>query len=102
MKVLKLEYSNYVMSSNFTGKVEFDNGENRWLVCGLLDRLDGPAVEYANGSKAWYKDGKWHRLDGPAIEWADGTKEWWVDDVEVSEEDYPAAVLIYKCKKVLE
>jgi hypothetical protein len=67
-----------------------------------LHRLDGPAIEALDGYKAWYINGKRHRLDGPAIEALDGYKAWWVDGVKVDEEDYPAAVLLYKCRMVLE
>jgi hypothetical protein len=64
--------------------------------------LDGPAIDWADGSKEWYVDGKLHRLDGPAREGADGTKSWWVDGVEVTEQDYLEAVLLYRCRMVLE
>lgn len=69
---------------------------------GLYHRLDGPACEYANGAKSWYVEGNLHRLDGPAIEWANGTKHWWVDGSSVTESEYPQAVLLYKCKQILE
>jgi hypothetical protein len=36
-------------------------------------------VEYPNGDKSWYKEGRRHREDGPAIEYQDGHKEWWVE-----------------------
>jgi hypothetical protein len=47
-------------------------------------------------------DGKLHRSDGPAWEAADGSKQWWVDGVQVTEEEYPQAVLLYKFRMVLE
>jgi hypothetical protein len=70
---------------------------------GKFHRLDGPAYERADGFyKAWYINGVHHRLDGPAIERADGVNWWFVDGVLVTESEYPAAVLLYKCKQVLE
>lgn len=79
-------------------------------------RLDGPAVIssiYKNFSKQdaewlgwyneWYLQGKRHRLDGPAVEdQYTGLQEWWVNDIQVTESTHPEAVLLYKCKLVLE
>lgn len=67
-----------------------------------LHRLDGPAIEAANGSKLWYKEDKLHRLDGPAVDSISENKEWWVDEFQVTEADFPQAVLLYKCKQILE
>lgn len=78
-------------------------GNKRWGNSNKeLHREDGPAMEALDGYKAWYINGKLHRLDGPAIERADGSKSWYVDGLEVTESEYPAAVLLYKCKMILE
>jgi hypothetical protein len=45
-------------------------------------------VEYSNGNKAWYLKGKFHRLDGPAIEYYDGTKFWFINGNEYSQEGW--------------
>jgi hypothetical protein len=82
--------------------IEGVEGSKEWRVNGKLHRLDGPAYDGYNGTREFWVDGKLHRLDGPAIDWLDLGKQWWVDDEQVSEEDYPAAVLLYKCKLVLE
>jgi hypothetical protein len=79
------------------------NGTKRWFNSkGELHRLDGPAYEEPDGTKRWFKEGRRHRLDGPAVDRSDGFKFWWVDGQNVTEEEYPAAVLMYKCKQVLE
>lgn len=36
-------------------------------------------VEWDNGDKIWYKEGKRHKTDGPAVESLNGYKEWWID-----------------------
>lgn len=78
-------------------------GTKRWFnYKRLLHRIGGHAIETKDGSKEWWFEGKRHRLDGAAIERVSGYKEWYVDDIEVTEEDYPQAVLLYKCEKVLE
>jgi hypothetical protein len=82
--------------------IEYISGSKAWYVEGKPHRLDGPAIEWVDGHKAWFKNGKRHRLDGPAVEFAAGDKEWWVDGVEVTEEDYLEAVLLYRCKVVLD
>lgn len=40
--------------SNFTGKIEYSNGDQVWLVNGLTHREDGPAIIWANGEKRWH------------------------------------------------
>lgn len=77
-------------------------GSKEWWVTGKRHRLDGPAVEWSSGAKEWYVEGNRHRLDGPAVERVSGYKHWWVDGVEVTESGYPAAVLLFKCKQVLD
>jgi hypothetical protein len=70
----------HVKLKEFTGCIEYHNGNIEWFKDGVYHREDGPACEYNNGFKAWYLNGKLHREDGPAREWADGNKEWWLDD----------------------
>jgi hypothetical protein len=78
-------------------------GNKRWFNSkGQFHRLDGPAFEGIYGNKSWWVDGKRHRLDGPAIDWSDGSKGWWIDGDKVTESEYPEAILLYKCKQVLE
>lgn len=102
----------------------YDDGSKHWWFNGKLHRLDGPAVEEASGYKEWHANGQLHRLDGAAViypighyEWwlngklhrldgaavirSDGSKEWWVDDVRVTKQDFPAAVISFllQCDK---
>ncbi len=70
---------------NYTGIVEWSNGDKYWYKKGELHRDDGPAVECWNGSKVWYFEGKSHRIDGPAIEYADGTKKWFIEGESFTE-----------------
>jgi hypothetical protein len=62
------------------------SGIETWYECGILHRLDGPAIIYPNwhvdGYKAWYVNGKRHRLDGPSFEWDDGTMWWHIEGVQ--------------------
>lgn len=81
---------------------EFTTGNKFWYIENILHRSDGPAREFVSGVKEWWVDGRLHRLDNPAIEWDDGSKWWYVDGKEVTESEYPKAVLLYKCKQVLE
>jgi hypothetical protein len=78
------------------------DGSTHWYVNGKLHRVDGPARELVGYSRSWWLQGKRHRLDGPARETTEGHVEWYVDDIEVTEAEYPQAVLLYKCKMVLE
>ena len=65
--------------ANFTGVVEFSNGDKHWYLNGERHRVDGHAVEWSNGNKEWYLNGIQHRVDGPAIEYANGTKTWYLN-----------------------
>jgi len=47
-------------------------------------------VEWANGDKDWYRNGKLHREDGPAVECANGIKFWYLNDIEYTESAYKA------------
>jgi len=37
-------------------------------------------IEWENGDKWWYKNEKWHREDGPAIIWENDDKAWYLDN----------------------
>ncbi len=43
---------------DYTGIVEFEDGEKIWLKNGIYHREDGPARIYKGGYKAWWLDGK--------------------------------------------
>jgi hypothetical protein len=103
MKTIKVK-SYREIPGGYTGIVEWPMIRG-WFLNGEKHRLEGPAIEGLDVShtpKEWWVYGKLHRLDGPAIEWSDNGKSWWVDGIPVNEEDYPSAVLLYKCKRVLE
>ncbi len=68
------------VSENFTGIVEFSDGDCTWYKNGLWHREDGPAVEWLDGTKCWYVNGDQHRTDGPAVEYPNGTKYWYLED----------------------
>ncbi len=68
--------------------VEYSNGDKSWFKNGQLHREDGPAIEDANGDKSWYKNGLKHRLDGPACEWTNGYKYWYIDGQQYSEAEF--------------
>jgi hypothetical protein len=62
---------------NFTGIVEYQNGNKCWYKEGKYHREDGPACEFADGTKTWHKEGELHRLNGPAWEFPNGEKCWY-------------------------
>ena len=75
MKTIKVNHSSEI-PENFTGIIEFSDGEKWWYKEGERHRENGPAVECTNGTKRWYVNDQLHRGDGPAIEWKDGDY-WW-------------------------
>jgi len=81
METLKLKFGENI-PKNYTGIVEWENGNKYWYKDGLLHRENGPAAEFSDGTKIWYIKGKCHRLDGPAIEFSDGAKEWYFEGKE--------------------
>lgn len=89
MKTIKVTTSSQI-PKDFTGIVEYDDGEKEWYKEGKCHREDGPAVELVDGTKIWYKEGKRHRLDGPAVEYRNGHKEWWIEGNQLNIE-----ILIY-------
>lgn len=75
MEIIKLNFGD-IFPKNYTGIVEWENGDKYWYKNGLHHREDGPAIIGISGFKAWWIDGKKHRTDGPAIEYTNGGKEW--------------------------
>jgi len=55
---MKLITESDIMPENFTGIVEYTNGDKEWFRNGKLHREDGPAKEYADGYKFWYLNGR--------------------------------------------
>lgn len=47
-------------------------------------------VEYPNGDKEYYLNGAFHREDGPAIDYINGHKEYWLNSVnhKLSKEEF--------------
>lgn len=56
MKTIKLPYWDE-LPDNFTGIIEWSNGNKSWRLNGELHREDGPAIEWKSGTKSWYLDG---------------------------------------------
>jgi len=79
MKTIKVKRWREI-PKNFTGVVEYPNGDKSWHKEGDYHREDGPAVEWESGYKEWYLEGKRHREDGPAVELICGTKRWYLED----------------------
>lgn len=57
MKTIKVFYYSEI-PENFTGIVEFTNGDKYWFKEGNLHREDGPAREFSDKSKFWHLEGK--------------------------------------------
>jgi hypothetical protein len=45
-------------------------------------------VEYSDGDKEWYLNGERHREDGPACEDRDGSKYWYLNGVSYTESEF--------------
>jgi len=58
MKTIKVKYS-YEIPENYTGIVEFEDGEKEWLKTGNLHREDGPARIRRTGTNTWYLNSLW-------------------------------------------
>jgi hypothetical protein len=78
MNTIKVE-SAFDIPNNFTGIVEYANGDKRWFLNGERHRENGPAIENADGTKRWFLNGKYHCENGPAVERIDGTKKWYLN-----------------------
>ncbi len=83
MKTIKIRSWNDI-PKNYTGKIEWSDGDVWWYEDGKSHKENGPAVEYNDGSKAWYINNKCHRTDGPAFECIDGSVEYWINNKNVS------------------
>jgi hypothetical protein len=79
MKTIKIKYEEDI-PSNYTGIIEYSNGNKEWYQDGKLHRVGGPAIIDRDGTKLWYQYGKIHRIDGPAVEYANGYKSWYQND----------------------
>jgi hypothetical protein len=84
MKTIKVKRWKEI-PENFTGIVEYPDGDKFWYKDGRRHRENGPAIEYTDGTKVWYKNGWWHREDGPAKELPDGTKRWYLENERYSQ-----------------
>ena len=67
MKTIKIKYSNKI-PRDYTGIVEWENGDKSWYKNGKWHREDGPARIHKDGYKSWYLDGKYvcsstHKFD---------------------------------------
>jgi hypothetical protein len=85
MEIIKVK-NFFEVPKNFTGVVEFLNGNKYWYKNRKFHREDGPAVEHLDGYKEWWIEGQRHRTDGPAVEFPNGYKEWWIEGKNYSKE----------------
>jgi hypothetical protein len=88
MKIIRIYYLGDDIPKNYTGVVEYHNGDKEWYLNGKKHRDDGPAVELKNGGKHWHLNGQRHRIDGPAIEYANGYKSWYLNGTKYSQEEW--------------
>ena len=70
---------NHIQKYDYSIADEF--GNRKWLLNGLLHRIDGPAIDCKGGKKEWWVSGLRHRTDGPAMKWSSGKQEWWFNGV---------------------
>jgi len=99
MKTIKVKYWNEV-PKNYTGIIEYINGDKMWYLNGKAHREDGPAVICTSGHKEWWLNDKLHRIDGPAFEYADGDKEYWINGKRVTKEAQEVLYAMYKLKGI--
>lgn len=57
-------------------------------------------IEYYNGDKEWHINGKCHRLDGPAVEYSTGCS-YYINNKQVSEEQHKLYIDLLKLKGLL-
>jgi len=68
MNTIKIKYGNKI-PDDYTGIVEFEDGENQWRRKGCLHREDGPAIIASDGTRRWYLDNeyvwssKWNKIN---------------------------------------
>src|ERR1700691_1776812 len=85
MEILKLDYGVKV-PENYTGIVEYNNGDTGYYLNGILHREDGPAFIYPNGNAYYYINGFYHREDGPAVIHPNGNMYYYLNDKNITEE----------------
>src|ERR1700691_5718741 len=90
MNILRLDCSEDI-PENYTGIVDYHDGDIHYYLNGLHHRVDGPAVIYTNGLLMYYLNGKRHREDGPAIIWNSNHKEYYLNG-KLHREDGPARI----------
>src|ERR1700691_543947 len=85
MEILKIDiWCN--LPENYTGIVDYHDGDIHYYLNGLHHRVDGPAVIYTNGLIVYYLNGILHREDGPAIIYSDGRMYYFLNDKNITEE----------------
>jgi|ERR1700691_3788100 len=85
MKTIKLDSYNDI-PENYTGIVEYNDGDTEYFLNGSLHREDGPAVIYPDGSIFYYVNGSLHREDGPAVIRKDDVEYWFLNDKNITKE----------------
>src|ERR1700691_3594237 len=90
MEILKIDiWCN--LPENYTGIVDYHDGDIHYYLNGLHHREDGPAIIYSDGRMYYFLNGERHREDGPAIIWKDGTIEYYLNGKR-HREDGPAII----------
>lgn len=90
MQIIQLGFAG-VVPCDYTGIVEWNDGDIHYYKEGKLHRENGPAIQSENGSEFWYKEGKLHRLDGIAYKRLVGLSfkfGWFIEGKNYSEEDF--------------
>ena len=100
MKTLKI--TNWIkIPDDFTGIVEYPDGDKHWFLNGNRHRIDGPAIEYSNGDKSWYFN------TGPKCKYSKGSLNWHLNNLPITEDEYikkitplktPLGKLILNCE----
>ena len=90
MEIIQLGFVG-VVPFEYTGIVEWFDGDVQYYKKGKLHRENKPAVRSKDGSEFYYKEGKYHRTDGPAYKRLVGssfTLGWFIEGNQYSEEEF--------------
>src|ERR1700691_2727979 len=85
MKTIELDYGEK-LPKNYTGIIEYKDGDTGYYLNGSLHREDGPAVLKKDGTLEYWLNGNLHREDGPAKIYPDGIIKYYINNINITVE----------------
>lgn len=52
-------------------------------------------IDWADGDRFWYLNGEFHRIDGPAEEISNGHCYWWLDGMRLTKTEHTRLTRLY-------